>query len=81
MSNEQLYQIGISDSIHSWDYNILNLHVFFTVINIFNKSIPMNPTPLVFQLGRNTDVKQNAVFFMEGFLYYFTSEKSMNFNN
>lgn len=50
MGNEQFHQIGISDCIHSWDYDILNLQIFITVINIFNKSIPMNPTSSAFQL-------------------------------
>lgn len=60
MGNKQFHQIGISDCIHSWDDDILNLHIFTTVINIFNKPIPMNPTSSPFHLGKTQTQKQKS---------------------
>lgn len=60
MGNKQFHQIGISDCIHSWDDDILNLHIFTTVINIFNKPIPMNPTSSPFHLGKTQMQKQKS---------------------
>lgn len=53
--NAHVHQISVSDRIHRWDNNILNLKILITIMDGFNKLIPMRPTAFAFQLRGNAE--------------------------